>query len=138
MKTLLEKAGLSALRAFIGSIIIFAPGVLAAPDLSQAYLLGVAALVASIAAALKALQVFAPQISFASILPQPTAAWVDSFTRAFVGTLLTLSIGILNAPDFHIGKAAIVAVLVGAVTAGIRALQGLFTKGEAPAPGTGV
>lgn len=135
MRNLLEKAGLSFLRAFGASILVLATGVSTAPNLNQAYALGVAALIASIAAGIKAVQVFAPQLSFVGLLPDsvaPYASWVDSFVRAFVGAFLVAVLGVLNAPDLQTAKALLVAAIVGAVTAGIRALQGLLTQGETP------
>jgi hypothetical protein len=137
VRHLFSEAGRSALRAFFGSIIVLLPGVLAAPNLNQAYALGVAALIAGLAAAFKALQVFVPQLSFKSVMSgklAPYYIYVDSFVRAFLGTILTLGFGFLNAPDLSWSKAALVGILVAAVTAGIRAVQGLFTPGEPPLP----
>jgi hypothetical protein len=141
MRKLLSDAGRSALRAFIGSVLVLAPGILAAPNLNQMYLLGVAALIAAFTAAVRAVQVFVPQLSFASLLPSNYAqygVYLDSFARAFIGTLVTLLPGVLNAPDLGTAKSLAVAALVGAVTAGVRVVQGLFTKGEQPAPNAGL
>jgi len=46
----------TAAQAFIGAIIVLAPGILQAPNLETAKTLGVAALVAGVAAALSALK----------------------------------------------------------------------------------
>lgn len=138
MRNLLEKAGLSFLRAFGASVIVLAVGVSAAPNLNEAYALGVAALIASFAAGLKAVQVLVPSLTFAEFIPQPYAAWVDSFARAFVGALLVGGLGVLNAPDFETAKALAVAAIVGAVTAGLRAIQGFVSREEAPLQGKGV
>ena len=137
MKKLLEKAGVSFLRAFVGSIIILVPGVLSAPDLNQAYALGVASLIASFTAGVKVLQVFAPQITFRNLFGKVAGAYADSFIRSFVGTFLVLMIGVLNSPDLGTARSLGVAALVGAVTAGVRAVQGLLTKGEFPVPTMG-
>jgi hypothetical protein len=51
---------------------------------------------------------------------------------------LTSVIAILNAPDLSTSKAAITAALVGALAAAFRALEGLGTKGESPAPTKGL
>lgn len=137
MTRLLEHAGTSFLRAFGGALLILAPGVLWAPDLSQAKLLGTAALVSALTAGLRAIQVFVPKLSFDTIMKQPWATWVDSFSRAFLGTLIVLLTGWLGSPDLSDWKAGLSAVLIGAATAGIRALQGLLTPGEYPTPGKG-
>jgi hypothetical protein len=141
MLHLLSEAGRSFLRAFAGSLVVLLPGILAAPNLNQMYAFGVAALIASVVAGLKAIQVFVPQLSFKSLLPARVSAYgnvIDSFVRAFLGTFIVLFIGVLNAPDLNTMKALIVAVLVGAVTAGFRAVQGLLTKGDVPNPETGL
>ena len=137
MKVILEKAGLSFLRAVVGVVLVFAPGLLNAPNFQAAKTALVAVIVAAIAAGLKAVQVYFPQLSVQGVWHSPFAKFVDSFLRAFVGTLVTLLIGVLSVPVYHFEKAALLAVLVGAVTAGIRAVQALFTKGETPVPKAG-
>jgi hypothetical protein len=141
MVNLLAQAGREFLKAFGASLVILMPGVLAATNLDQAYALGVAALFASLAAGLKAVQVFVPQISFKELFPDNlvvVAAWVDAFARAFLGAFVVSVLGFLNAPDFSVAKSAAVAAVVGAAAAGFRALEGLLTNGEQPAPGTGL
>lgn len=134
MRTLLSAAGRSFLRAFVATVLVLAPGVLNAPNLDQAKLLGVAALVASLSAGLKALQVFVPQLSL------PLGRWSEignSFVRAYVGTFVVTLVGILDAPNLDLSRAAVTALLVGALTAAIRAVQGYFTPGDSPAPEKG-
>lgn len=138
MTKILERAGASFLRAWVAALIVLLSGILAAPNLTAAYDLGLAALGASIAAGCRALQVFVPQLSFTHLFGQVWGAWADAFTRAFLGTFLTLITGALQAPDLSTARTLATAALVGAVTAGVRALQGLLTKGEWPAPATGV
>ena len=92
---------------------------------------------ALLTAALGALQAFVPQLSFAKYSPE-FGKYVDAFVQAFVGTLLTLAIGILAAPDTAFGLAAWSAAIVGALTAAVRAVQALLTPGENPAPSKGV
>lgn len=137
MKSLLSQVGREFLKAFAASAVVLLPGVLSAPDLNQSYALGVAALFASAAAGVKAVQVFVPQLSFASLLRQPLAAWVDAFARGALGAFLVSAIGVLNAPDLATMKSLSVAATVGALVAGARALEGLFTAGESPAPNRG-
>lgn len=136
MLNVLSEAGRSFLRAFIGSMLILLPGVLAAPNLDEAFGLGVAALIASIAAGIKVIQVFVPQLSFASLVPPGVGLLLDSFARAFLASLLVLVPGVLNAPNLSEGKALAVAALIAAVTAGVRALQGVLSP-EDPVPSTG-
>lgn len=139
MLTLLSEAGRSFLRAFVGSVIILAPGVLAAPNFNGAMALGLAALMAAVVAGLKAIQVFVPQLSFKSI-PQLGLyyVYVDSFVRAFLGAFITAWIGILQMPDLSFTHSLIVGAIVAAVTAGVRALQGILTVGDAPLPSKGL
>ena len=141
MLRLLSEMGRSFLRAFVGSLIVLLPGMLAAPNLTGAVALGIAALIASLAAGLKAVQVFVPQLSFRSILKgklAPYYTWVDSFARAFVAALITSVLGLLAMPTESWSKALLIAALTGAVTAGIRAVQGFLTPGDVPVPASGV
>jgi hypothetical protein len=141
MLVLLSEMGRSFLRAFAGSLIVLLPGLLSAPDLNGAVALGIAALVASVAMGLKAVQVFIPQLTFKSLLPARLAGWgntVDSFVRAFLGALIVGLTGWLAMPSLDFSKAALTALLVGAITAAFRVLQGLLTSGDVPAPNTGL
>jgi hypothetical protein len=130
MTGLLSNAGRSFLRPFIGSLLVLLPGVLAAPDTGTMTGLALAALIASVAAGLKAVQVFVPQLSFQSLLPGFSGTLLDSFVRAFLGAFLVLAPGVLDAPNLAEGRALFTAAIVAAVTAGVRALQGFFTQGE--------
>lgn len=132
MKELLSAAGRAFLRAFGASVIVYAAGVLAAPNLDRAYALGVAALVASLAAGLRALQAYVPQLTLTHYLGVPFGPWADSFLHGFLGSLLVTWIAILGAPDLSLSRSVAVAAVVGALAAGIRALQGALTAGEAP------
>lgn len=141
MRATLSAAGRAFLRAFVGSVIVLAPGILAAPDLNQSKALGVAALLSSIAAGVRAIQVFVPELSFAGLLPERYrlfGEYVDNFTRAFLATFLTLFLGVLDAPDLNAARAAIAGLLVGGLAAGVLAVQKTFQSGENPAPNIGV
>ncbi len=54
-----------------------------------------------------------------------------SFIRAFVASLLTFSLGLAQAPNWSFSKSAGLAALVGAITAGIRAVQHVLEGGPA-------
>lgn len=137
-KETLSSAGRAFLIAFGSSVLALSTGVLAAPDFDTTLALAVSALFASVAAGVKVLQEFVPQLSWRSLLPQPWAAWADAFTQAALGAFLVSVVGILSAPDASTWKAALTAAVVGALNAGLRALQGAVTKGESPAPDTGM
>jgi hypothetical protein len=145
MEVVLKEAGVSFLRAFAGALLVLIPGILAAPDLREATAMAWAASAASVIAGIKALQVFAPELQVGYLLTKllglknaPLEVIEDSFARAFVGTFLTLIIGVFAAPDLGLAKTAAIAALVGAFTAAIRTVQGAFTPGEAPVPEKGV
>lgn len=127
-------------QAFGSSLLTFSLGILAAPNYTVAISLSIAALLASIAAGLRAIQLFIPKISWASIkaIPKVVAAWLDSFTRAFLAALIVSVTGWLLAPDYHTWRAAGIAAVVGALSAGFRATQGAATPGESPLPQLGV
>lgn len=138
MQKLLFAAATAFLRAFGVTFLLAVTGILAAPNLDAAVALSVAALVASIAAGLRAIQVFIPQLSFASFIGQPLAAWLDSFTRAFLAALVTALTGWLAMPDLPTDRSFWYALITGALAAGVRALQGLLSPGENPSPPTGI
>lgn len=137
MQKLLYAAGTAFLRAFGVTFLFAATGLLTAPDQHAAVALSWAALVASIVAGLRAIQVFVPGLTVKTLFGPVVGAWADSFLRAFVAALITLLTGWLAAPNWTTWKAALLAVFIGAVTAGVRALQGLVTAGETPVPGNG-
>lgn len=138
MTALLQKAGASFLRAFGVAFLFYATGILNAPNKDAAVSLSIAALFASLAAGFRVLQVFIPQLSWGGLLEQPYAAWADSFTRAFLASFIVTITGWLAAPDFTTWKSVATAAVVGALAAGVRALQGLLTKGESPGPDKGL
>ncbi len=133
-KELLSSAGRAFIGAFLVSGVTLSTGVLAAPNLNEAYALGVAALFASVAAGVKVLQEFVPALRFGSYVAQPFGAYLDAFVQAGVGAFLVSLVGVLNAPDLATAKSLAVAAIVGALMAGFRALQGLLTPGESPNP----
>lgn len=133
-KELLSSAGRAFIGAFAVSAVALSTGVLAAPNLDQAFALGVAALFASVAAGVKILQEFVPALRFGSYISQPFGAYLDAFVQAGVGAFLVSLVGVLNAPDLATSKSLLTAAVVGALMAGFRALQGLLTPGEAPNP----
>lgn len=141
-KEVMEKLLFAALtsfgRSFGITFIGFAVGILGATDVSSARALSIAALAASVAAALRTVQVFIPQLSFAALLPQPWAAYVDAFARQFLAVGTTTLAGWLAAPNWGAWHSALLGILTGAAVAGVRALQGLLTPGQTPAPATGI
>jgi len=136
MRQLLADAGRSFLRAFIVNVPLWLAGVLAATDLNGAYAIGVAGLCASFAAGIRALQVFFPALTFSQLVGPVYGKYVDSFVRAFLGSLAVTIPGFLDAPDFGNWKAVGLAALTGALTAALRAVEAMFTPGEQTVPKT--
>lgn len=136
MRELLSAAGRAFLRAFGAAIITLSFGILAAPNLNASYGLGVAALFAAFAAGLRALQAYVPSLSVEAHVPY--GAFIDAFLQGFVGSVVVTLPGILDSPDLHLSKSIVVGVVTGAITAGLRAVQGLLTRGEHPSPTVGV
>jgi hypothetical protein len=110
------------------------------PDYAAFYAAAIAAFAAALAAALKALQEFVPTLSVGRLvgLAQPFAAYVDAFVQGSVGAFIVLISGWLEQADFSTWHSALVAAIIGALTAGWRALEGLLTHTEAPSPATGI
>lgn len=129
---LLSHVGRSFVRAFVGSLVVLLPGILTAPELTGAAGLGVAAVIASIAAGLRAVQALVSRFSFGEVVGKPWCDLLDSFTRAFLAALIAGLTGMLAMPDLSTVKAALTAVIVGAFAAGLRAIQGTLTPGEPP------
>lgn len=137
MQKLLYAASTAFIRAFAVTFLFAATGLLSAPNQQAAVALSWAALVASVVAGLRAIQVFVPSLTVKTLLGPVVGAWADSFLRAFLASLLTLLTGWLAAPDWSTWKSALLAVFLGAATAGVRALQGLVSAGETPIPSNG-
>lgn len=138
MEKLLFAAGTAFLRSFAITFMAFAVGILGATDLASATALSIAGLAASVAAGLRALLVFFPQFSFAGLLPQPWAAYADAFTQQFLGSGTIALAGWLAAPNWGLWHSALLGILTGAAVAGVRAIQGLLTPGQVPAPKVGI
>lgn len=129
-------AGTEFLRAVGLSVLIYATGILNAPDKTTAVALSIAALFGSLAAGFRVLQKFVPLLSWKRFIKNVTvAAWADAFTRAFLASLLITITGWLAAPDLTTWKSVGLSAVIGALMAGVRALQGLVTPGENPLPG---
>lgn len=138
MRDVLSKAGRAALRAILPALFVLATGLLAAKDLDGVKAQATVGIIAVAAAAIGALQAFVPFLSFRAYTAETYAKYLDAFTQAFVGTLFSLGLGLLAAPDQGFSRAALTGLLVGALTAAVRAVQALFTPGETPVAGTGI
>jgi hypothetical protein len=131
---LLSAAGRSFLRAFGASLLILLPGILAAPNLAQVRGLATAAVVGSLAAGIRALQAFVPQLTIGG----KYGPILEEGLRTLVAGFFVLALGALAAPNLAEGKAILVGGLAGIVAAAIRAIQGLLAPAETPNPNAGV
>lgn len=138
MLHILSTAGRAGIRAVVAGLIVFAAGLAAAPTLNKLALLGVSLAVAFFAAAFRVIQAYIPQIALAAHLGHPYGDWLDAFLQGFIGTLIVTLPGILGAPNLSTAGSLVVSLILGAFAAGARAVQGLLTKGESPAPNTGI
>lgn len=138
MKELVSAAGRAFLRAFVAALIIYGIGISTAPQLHQTYLIGVSAILGAFGAGIRALQAYVPALSFVKYLGHPYGDWVDSFAHGFLGSLLVTLPGAFGAPDLNTVRSLVIAAIIGAANAGLRALQGTFTIGEAPRPAKGL
>ena len=126
----LNKAGRAALRAIAPALFVLGTGLLAAKNLDDLRLQAAVFIIAALTAAAGALQEFVPFLSWRKYIAERYAKYADAFSQAFAGSFLSLLIGWLGAPDFNFSTAGISALLVGAGTAGVRALQAMITPGE--------
>lgn len=137
MKDILAAAGRRFLHAAAAAFIVFVLGMLAAPNLvvDNLRVYGLAFLIAIGAAFLKFVSEVAPFLSVSNYVPDKYkvyAAWVDAFLQAAIAAFVVDAPGIFNAPDLKTAGAVAVAVLIGAITAGVRAIEGLLTPSERP------
>lgn len=138
MRTVLAESGRSFLHLFFAALVVYGAGILNAPDLDHTYLIAVAATIAAFAAALVAILTYLPSLSWVHVFGHPFGDWADSFTYAFISSLIVTLPGVLGAPDFHTLRAVAVGAIVGAATAGVRAIEGLLTPGDHPGPAFGL
>lgn len=130
MDKVMSAAGRAFLRTFAAAMVALAPGILAAPDLHSAALLGVAALMAAVAMGVRSLQAYVPQLSFDSLVGPDVGRYLDSFAQAFVGALVVSLPGLLKYPDQGNWKALGAALVVAVLASLSRGVQALGTKGE--------
>lgn len=138
MNTLLANAGKAFLKAFLAALLVVAIGVSSQPNLNGAIAVGIAGVMAALAAGLAAVQTFIPQLTLAPYLPVPYGSIADSFVRAALGSFVVAMVGILSEPNLSGWHALIVAAIVGAITAGLQAVQGSLTVGQKPFPKSGL
>lgn len=132
MKNLLSAAGRAFLRVFLAALLVYAVGISHAKNLNEVVALGVAALLASLAAGLRAVQAYVPALTFSKWLPMPYGAIADSFVHGFLAAFIVSLAKWLDAPQLSAWHAAIVGAIVGAITAGVRAVQAVATYDEPP------
>lgn len=135
MKEKLAAAGRRFFHAATAAFFVFLMGLLAAPNLvaDNVRIYGVVFLGAIGAAALRFVAEVFPYVSVAQYVPERYrvyAAWIDAFLQAGVSFFVLNAEGIFNAPDLKAAGALAVAALIGAITAGVRALEGLLTPEE--------
>jgi hypothetical protein len=130
MGEVLSKAGRAALRAVVPALFVLALGLANAHDLNGVKAQATVFIVAAGTAVAAALQSFVPGLSWRSYVAEAYAKYLDAFTQAFAGSFLVLVGGWFSAPNWTFSTSAVTAILVGALTAGVRALQALLTPGE--------
>jgi hypothetical protein len=138
MLSLFSAGARAQLRTLLASLIVLAIGVWEAPHLGGKTAVAVAFLIGVIALIVRTIQAWKPAFSFVKYLGHPFGDWADAFLQGFLGTLLVTLTGSFYAPDLHTARAFLVSAIVGAFNAGVRAVQGLLTTNESPAPATGI
>lgn len=127
----LQRAGLSFLRAFGAAAITYGAGILAAPSLDQRYVLALGAVIGSLAAGFRALQEFVPQLSFVSYAGARVGGYADAFARAFLSSLFAALGGfrpLNDVPDLGAAKNFVVAAVVAALAVALKALHTETTR----------
>lgn len=132
MVTVLENAGRAFLKVFGPAILVVAIGIAQQPDLDRAVAVGIAGLMAAIAAGLTAMQTYLPQITVRFWVGDPVGRYLDAFLHGFLGALLVSIIGVLNEPVLSGWGSIVVSIIVGAITAGLQAVEELISPVAAP------
>jgi hypothetical protein len=132
MVAVLENAGRAFLKVFAPALLVVAIGISTQPNLDRATAVGIAGLFAAIAAGLAALQTYVPALTFRYWVGDPAGRYVDAFAHGFLGALLTAIIGILNEPSLATWKALLVGAIVGAITAGLQAVEEVLSPAPVP------
>lgn len=138
MEKVLTDAALAFLKVTGAALIVVAVGVTQQSNLDGAIALGIAGLMAAIGSGIAAVQAYVPQLSLRAYLPDPAGAIADSFLHAFLGAFLTAIAGWLAEPNYAAWKAFLIGAVVGALSAGFRAVQGALTPSQAPFRGVGL
>lgn len=134
MRVLLSAAGrhlaIVGVLAFLG----LAGGIWTAPNLNEAASLAGSASIAAVVAVLGAAAVYVPGVSrwLAAKLGVAGADSVVVAITTFLGAILAMFIGVLQAPDFASGKQALFAGLLALGALATRLVIGLLTPGETP------
>lgn len=132
MVAVLENAGRAFLKVFLPGLIVVAIGVSSQPNLNAAIAVGIAGIIGLLAAALTAIQTYVPQITVRYYIGDPAGRYVDAFLHGFLAAFLTAIIGILNEPSLAGWKSLIVGAIVGAMTAGLQAVEELLSPVPTP------
>jgi hypothetical protein len=137
VKDWLNAAGRAFLFAFGAAVVVYVPGVLEAPDVDGAAMLGLAAVAASFTAGLAAVKQLLPSFSWKTVLgkwlPVPWISRLDIFTFTAAGTLIVSVSDVLStAPNLSTWPSAFTAAATGALAAGFRTAVAAGTKGETP------
>ena len=138
MTSLFSAGARAQLRTLLAGLIVLALGILSAPHVSGREAVAVSFLIGAIALVVRMVQAWKSGFSFVTVLGHPFGDWADSFLQGFLGTLLVTLTGTFYAPDLHTARAFLTSAIVGAVNAGIRAVQGALTTGEFPFRDAGV
>lgn len=138
MKKALENVAFTFAKTFAAALVVVLAGVSAQPSLHEGIAFAVAGVMAAGAAGLSAILTFVPALTFQRWIKDPYGKILDAFSHGFLTAFLVSVIGFLHNQDLAVWRAAVTGALVGAISAGFRAVQGGATLGEKPAPGTGV
>lgn len=130
--TVLENAGRAFLKVIGPALLVVAIGISQQPNLDRATAVGIAGLFAALAAGLTAIQTFVPQITVRYWIGDPAGRYVDAFIHGFLGAFITALIGILNEPSLATWKSAVVGLIVGALTAGLQAVEEVLSPTPVP------
>lgn len=138
MKPALSEAGRELLKVLAVGLLALGVSMTAQPSFHGAVLIGLAGVLGIGASLLKVIAAYIPLLSWKTYLRDPWGAMADAFTHAGLSTLVASLIGILALHDLSTWKSLLAGAIIGALNAGLTAIEHAFTPTLRPAPDSGV
>jgi FtsH-binding integral membrane protein len=132
VKPALSEGGRELLKVLAVGLLALGLSWTAQPSFHGSVLIGVAGLVAILAAALKLVAAYLPRLSLKKYLREPWGAIADAFVHAGLATFIASVTGWLALHDLSTWKSVLAGAIIGGLNAGLTAVEHAFTPGLQP------